>query len=424
MTAPSSDALEILVIATRFPLASETFVEQQCADLVRLGHRVEILTLQEGDGSWTAARPADRLPERTRCAHLGAPLATRLMRAPARAARLAARSPASLLRAATPIGGRRAINGQFLAIADTIAAPRRFDLIHCHFGPAGVVAAELLRAGLLSGPLSVGFYGYDLTREPLRRGRDLYRGLFARASLLLPHSRYLADRLIALGAPADRIHLHRLGIDLSRFPATDRSARTGPATALAVGRFVEKKGFEYLLRAFARAATDMRLRIVGDGPLRPALEQLAHELGIAPRVTFTGWLPPAGVAREMHEADLLVTPSVTAADGDMEGLPLVVIEAMATGLPVIGTAHSGIPEIVVDGETGAVVPERDIEALAAALGRLDDRATRAGLAQASRGRVERAFDGTSLAEQLCDLARALRGPRDDGSAGGVRFRID
>ncbi|MGA1223994.1 MAG: hypothetical protein ACO31E_05435, partial [Phycisphaerales bacterium] len=106
MTAPSSDALEILVIATRFPLASETFVEQQCADLVRLGHRVEILTLQEGDGSWTAARPADRLPERTRCAHLGAPLATRLMRAPARAARLAARSPAPLLRAATPIGGR------------------------------------------------------------------------------------------------------------------------------------------------------------------------------------------------------------------------------------------------------------------------------------------------------------------------------
>ena len=138
--------------------------------------------------------------------------------------------------------------------------------------------------------------------------------------------------------------------------------------ALAVGRFVEKKGFEYFIRAMALVGDRSPIRgaIIGDGPLRPSLESLARDLGVIDRIDFLGWRTHDEVSELMHQADLLVAPSVIAADGDMEGMPLVIAEAMSTGLPVLGTRHSGIPEAVRHGENGIVVEERDAEALAEA----------------------------------------------------------
>ncbi|MEY2714028.1 MAG: hypothetical protein RIT24_371 [Planctomycetota bacterium] len=404
MSAP----LGILVVATRFPLASETFVRQQCIDLLRAGHRVTVLALNAGDGAWTAEEEALGLPRQVRVAAIDASIPARLARLPARLVRTALRSPAAAIAALSPFRGRRALGLQLLAIGDALHAPRSFDAIHCQFGPAGAVAAEAIEAGLLRGTLGVGFYGYDLTREPRRRGADCYAQLFRHARLLLPHSEYLAGRLRELGAPPERIVLHRLGVDLARFPFVDRSARTSPPVALAVGRFVEKKGFEYLIRGLAAAANPPRLRLVGDGPLRPALVSLARELGVEQRIEFAGWRSFDEVAAEMRNADFLIAPSVTAADGDMEGLPLVIIEAMATGLPVIGSHHSGIPELVVDGETGITVPERDAAAVGRAIEAMSERPFRTALARAARTRVEREFDGHRLAERLCALYRGQR----------------
>ena len=419
---PGGAPLDILVVATRFPLASETFVRQQFADLIALGHRVDILALREGDGAWTDAERAIGLPARLHCARLDAPRAARVLRTVRDAAWLAAHAPSAALRVLTTGDHALARRADLLAIArildtpDMHAVPRRYHAIHCHFGPAGLVALDAMRAGLLDGPLGVGFYGYDLTREPLRRGRDLYAPLFDARALLLPHSGYLAERLAALGAPADRIALHRLGIDVARFAPVDRSARLDPGgqarplRALAIGRFVEKKGFAHLLDALARAHPDITLRLVGDGPLRVDLEARCRARGLCDRVTFAGWRPFDAIADELAKADVLVAPSVTAADGDMEGLPLVIIEAMATGLPVIGSAHSGIPEVVVDGVTGIVVPERDDVALAAALDRMRDGPFRKLSGAAARTRVEREFDGTRLAAGLCDRYRRARWP--------------
>jgi colanic acid/amylovoran biosynthesis glycosyltransferase len=337
------------------------------------------------------------------------------------------RAPAVAWGALTNGGCGVARRADLLAIARTLGAlgyrgaPRRFDAIHCHFGPAGLVAHDAMRAGILDGTLGVGFYGYDLTREPLRRGRRLYAPLFDARALLLPHSGYLAERLATLGAPAECVALHHLGIDVSRFRAVDRSARTdpagrvGPLRALAIGRFVEKKGFAHLIDALARTPDGISLRLVGDGPLRTDLEARCRAHGLGDRVTFAGWRPFDAIADELAQADVLVAPSVTAADGDMEGLPLVIIEAMATGLPVIGSDHSGIPEVVVDGATGIVVPERDAAALAAALERMRDGAFRKMLGSAARTRVEREFDGTRLAAALCDRYRRAR---PAGTAGG------
>ena len=145
------------------------------------------------------------------------------------------------------------------------------------------------------------------------------------------------------------------------------------------------------------------MRLVGDGPLRGELESLAASLGLGARVSFAGWRSSAEVAGEMARADLLVAPSVTARDGDMEGLPIVIVEAMATGLPIVGTRHSGIPEVVEDGVTGRLVDEGDAAALAEALVEVSDGGRRRTLAAAARARVETAFAVDHLAARYAGM---------------------
>jgi colanic acid/amylovoran biosynthesis glycosyltransferase len=264
---------------------------------------------------------------------------------------------------------------------------------------------------VIEGPISVSFYGYDLTREPRLRGRDLYREVFEDAGWLLPNSAYLASRLHDLGAPPEKVRVHRLGIETERFEFHDRSDRPadGAWTALAVGRFVEKKGFEDLVRAVAvggERLANLVVEIVGDGPLRSRIESLADSLGVRDRVRLLGWLDREGVAAAMRRADLFVAPSVVAADGDMEGLPLVIVEAMATGLPVVGTEHSGIPEAVRDGESGRIVPEHAPERLAEAIGEFSDRARRLACGRRSERIATGDFEHRRLIADLLGLWQA------------------
>jgi colanic acid/amylovoran biosynthesis glycosyltransferase len=278
---------------------------------------------------------------------------------------------------------------------------------------------EVIDAGIVSGPMSVAFYGYDITRETRKHGERVYDRLFERASLLLPNSHYLATRLLEAGAPTEKVRMHRLGIRLDDFPFVDRRGRSGPPVVLAVGRLVEKKGFEHLVRAM-RLAGDrnvFRARIVGDGPLRGSLEDLVESSGLSDRVEFLGWRNGREVSRLMAEADLFVAPSVTARDGDMEGMPLVITEAMATGLPTIGSRHSGIPEVVMDGDNGLLVDERDEQGLADALAFFSDPARRMHAASAARQVAEDWFDSRKQGDELFELLESIA-VRDTGDDRG------
>jgi glycosyltransferase involved in cell wall biosynthesis len=242
-------------------------------------------------------------------------------------------------------------------------------LVHAHFGPDALAAAPLSRA--LGVPLIATLHGYDVTRARARMllsGRlswvryALRRDSLVRAgALFLPVSDALRRMALEQGFPAERMRTHYLGVDLDRF--TGGGARE-PGLVLHVGRLVEKKGTAVLIDAVARLR-EARLVVIGDGPERGRLEGQAAGLG--ERVRFLGALAPPEVASWMRSAAVLAAPSVTARDGDAEGLPTVIIEAAASALPTVGTLHSGIPEAVVDGETGFLVPERDVEALAARL---------------------------------------------------------
>lgn len=285
----------------------------------------------------------------------------------------------------------------------------RFEVVLAEYGPT---AAEVARACRWAGvPLVVHFHGMDaFQRQLLRHYGAGYRLLFAEAAALVVVSRAMERRLLELGAPPERLHCLPYGVDLRRF------ARGTPAAAppqfLAVGRFVEKKGPHLTLLAFARvraACPDARLVMVGDGPLLGPCRQLAAALGIADAVQFLGPRAHGEVARLMGAARAFVQHSQTASDGDAEGTPVAILEAAAAGLPVVATRHGGIVDAVVEGETGLLVDEGDVAAMAErmrALAEAPELAARLG--RAARARAEAHYSQEVALARLWALIAAAR----------------
>lgn len=287
-------------------------------------------------------------------------------------------------------------------------------LVHAQFGTDGVRALHI--AERLGVPLVTSLRGYDVGRSNaalLLSGRLSWmtyamrlRSLQRRGALFLAVSDALRRQAIGRGYPPQRTFTHYNGVDLGRFPA----GPGGPDTILFVGRLVEKKGVETLLQAFAlvrQSRPGTSLVIIGEGPLRFRLQSLAGE-----SVRFLGGLAPDAVAGWMRQATVLATPSVTARDGDAEGLPNVIVEAAASALPVVGSDHSGIPEAIVEGETGFIVPERDAEALAARLVTiLGSTDMRGRMGAAARALAEKNFDFAHQMRRLEEIYDEVRAGR-------------
>jgi glycosyltransferase involved in cell wall biosynthesis len=298
---------------------------------------------------------------------------------------------------------------------------RRPALIHAHFGIEGVYALPLARR--LKIPLVTTFHGFDATLStaallcsPAWAHYPLFRHRLAReGDLFLCASAFIRERVLAMGFPETRTRTHYIGVDCEAIRPRDTAEET--PTILHIARLAEVKGTEYLIRAFAAVARShaaAALVIIGDGPLKGRLQALARSLGVERRVRFLGGLPHAEVLAWLRKAALLVLPSIRTASGRVEGLGMVLLEAAATGVPAIGSRIGGIPEGILDGQTGALVPERDAEALARRMAALlDDPAARHGMGTAARAFVERQFDihrQTETLERFYDELVA-RGPR-------------
>ncbi len=372
--------LRIALLAGCFPKLSETFVLQQICCLLALGHDVRIF-------SFDRPREAVFHPEVKRL---------------------------DLLARTTYMKGPKHVKTRVRALGRKLSRKpaEKFDAIVCHFGPIGEYGRALRDLGFIDGKLAVFFHAYDLTAWFKRHPRDYYAKLFAEADLLLPISKHWKSLLVRLGAPPDKLRVRHMGVDCASLPFSTRELAPGePLRLLSVARLIEKKGIGYALAALALAQQQLprpfEYHVVGEGPLRAQLESEAEALGLEDRVRFHGPLDSASVQALMQSMHGFLAPSVTAADGDMEGIPVALMEAMAQGLPVISTRHSGIPELVRDGDTGWCVPERDTEALAAAL--VEWASAPGGwseMTRRARSVVEAEFDMPTLVRQLVnDLGR-------------------
>ncbi|MCC6176376.1 MAG: glycosyltransferase [Chloroflexi bacterium] len=316
----------------------------------------------------------------------------------------------SRLRVASPYE-RRFFGGALRAVRPAV--------IHGHYAVDTAYFAPVIRG--TGRPVVVSCYGYDVSDFPRRYrgyGRRYLRPCWEAADRILAMSEDMRADLIRIGCPAEKIRVHYHGIDLRRFPYHRRDHNPERVRILFAGSLsAERKGVRDTLHAFAavfREYPESELRIAGDGTFRGDYEQLARSLGIRERVSFAGFVPHHELWREYQAAHVFCHPSLTASDGDKEGIPGTIVEAMASGLPVVTTRHAGIPEMVVDQEHGLVVAERDRAGIADGLRRLvadPECRIRMGARAAERARERGdAVRQTRALEAIYDEVLANAGP--------------
>ncbi len=390
---------EIALMTDQFPELSETFIATEAAALARLGHGVAVESLAH------APHPADAAPagvpvrfacDETRAERRRA-LAWLLLRHPR--AVLADRRDRARWAAEEPVPGLLS-----LAVRARRLARRRGVHLHAHFA-AGAALDALRISRLIGTPFSVAGHGYDVFLRP----RNLREKLMESAFAVGPSDHTVAHLRGVVGeAHAGRILKVVMGVDGERFRRG--APHPGGRHVVAVGRLVEKKGFVHLVRAAARLE-DVRVTIAGEGPLRGELEAEIARLGAGDRVALAGPLQPPAVRTLLEDADLLAMPCVVAADGDRDAMPVVVKEALAMEVCVVGSDEVGLPE-VLRAPWGELVPPGDDAALAAAIERMLARPVdeRAAAGRAGRAFVLERFDAAEEAAKLATFARAGRVP--------------
>lgn len=386
-------------VLRKFPVLSETFILNEILALEARGVEVHIFPLAPTrdprfhEGVTRMKATMHYVP--------GAADWRTLLR---HARRLAARDPAAYRRRLLSVlrTGRPMLLWRFLQASWVADRARRLGVCHLHAHFANRPATVAQQASALIGiPFSFTAHAFDIYREVdhrvlARKMRD--------ARFTVTVSRYNVEFLKTVGnGSASRIELIRNGIDLTRFrPA--RRPPDGPFSILTVARLVEKKGLALLVEAcrdLRDRGLDFRCEIVGKGGQRAQLERLIREWDLSGQVTLAGPLPQQEIVDRYHRAHVLVLPCIVGEDGNRDGLPVSIVEALACGLPVVSTDVTGIPEAVRDGDNGVIVPSGDVAALTAAIERLMlDRDLLGRLAATARTSVEAEFDERRTAARL------------------------
>lgn len=288
---------------------------------------------------------------------------------------------------------------------DVVLAEFGYNAMYC--GPA------VKRRGV---PLVTHFHGADTTKYLKRpKYRRALPGVFADSAAVIVVSSDMARRIRELGCPPDKIHNIPCGADLSRFAPVERNrSQTAECRFVAVGRFVGFKGPLHTVEAFARCRerTPCHLTMIGDGPLLDAARRRAESLGVSADTTFAGAQSHTQVRDALNASDVFVHHAITSDSGQVEGWGVAIAEASASGMPSVTTNHGGIPDQVRDGHTGFLVPEGDIDAMAARMLELAvDADKRAMLGRAARALVETVGDQRLQTQKLAHVLERQAAPR-------------
>lgn len=405
--------MRIAFVVEEFPCLSETFILNQITGLIDLGHEVDIYADKRSNHSKVHADIEKYcLLERTYYMAMPAQRFLRLLKLLSLVLVTCIRRPLALLRLVKLLNyPKRTISiGSLYSVLLQRKSP--YDIIQCHFGPNGIKGALLREVGALQGKLVTTFHGIDIADSVQNllgdRILDAYAHLFTVGDLFLPISERWKQRLVDLGCPKEKIIVHRMGIDCSKFSFNSLSLHEDERVRiLSIARLVEKKGIEYGIRAIAelsKTCPDIEYNIVGDGPLREELQQLIQQLNISRSVNLLGWKQQSEVIQMLYDANILLAPSVTSKQGDQEGIPVTLMEAMAMGIPIVSTCHSGIPELVEDNKSGFLVPERDVTALAKKLSYLVEHPEGwSSMGKAGRNFIEEYYNIHKLNKKLVEV---------------------
>lgn len=387
-----------------YPRFSETFIVTELLAVQELGVDLEVFSLRPpADGRFHESLARLRAPV-TYLAHAGH-TKTADVWATLAAARPVLPELAGHLDELLAADVRDAVQAVELA-----AAVRQRGITHLHAHFASVAATVARLAAQIAGvSWSMTAHAKDVFHDDVEPA-DLRRKLAAADATVTVSEFNLAHLRAEFGADAARVHRVYNGLDLAAFPYTSPADR--PPVIAAVGRLVEKKGFGDLLEAIAllRArGREVQVQLVGTGALAEVLAEQVRQLGLTDVVVLRGALPQGEVRAVVQEAAVFAAPCVVGADGNRDGLPTVLLEAMALGTPCVATPVTGIPEVIVDGVSGLLVPEHDPAALARALARLlDDGELREDLAVAARVRVAVDFDARRQAAAVAALFGPVR----------------
>lgn len=281
-----------------------------------------------------------------------------------------------------------------------------FDAIHCQFGYLGNMGLVLRKAGLVTGPVISSFRGSDISSY-LRRKPAVYDLLKETGDLFLPVCTAFRDRLVSLGFPQHKIRVYHSAIDPDVFPfIAPETHVSGDVILFCAGRLVEKKGFSHaieVLHELQKTGTRYRLIIAGNGPLEADLRRKAALEGVSEQVEFTGWIDQKTMSDRLRTASLFLATNVESRSGDTDGIPNIVKEAMATGVPVIAFDHPGLTELITDRQTGLLVPSKNVPMLAEAIIKLTGNDLRNRIALSARTVIEKEYSKGAQARYLEEL---------------------
>lgn len=405
--------MKIALILGGFPILSETFILNQIIGLIERGHQVDIYTLYPQLLDNSKVHPdveKYRLVERTNYVlNIPENRSLRLLKGIWLLANKGYKNPLMVVRSLNVFKyGKSAASLKLFYLTISILGKEPYDIIHCQFGHFAPSVMQLRNIGALKGKLIVCFRGVDISQYIQAHGNDVYNEIFKTADFFLPNCEYFKRRLLLLGCDANKLVVHRSGIDCNKFVFSPRYPPTNGKIRIAMtGRLVEKKGTQYAIRAIAKLSnfkSNIEFIIIGDGYLREELQQLIQFLNVGDIINLVGAKPQPEIIEILNNSHLFIAPSVTAENGDQEGIPNVLKEAMCLGMPVISTYHSGIPELIEDGVSGFLVPERDVDALAEKLNYLIEN-PQVWIEMGSSGRayVEKHYNSEKLNDQLVEI---------------------
>jgi colanic acid/amylovoran biosynthesis glycosyltransferase len=402
--------MKIAVLVNQFPKVSETFILNQIAGLIDRGHTVDIFACYRSEDHIDDGQLRKyELLDRTRYLTAPASRKERLTAAMEATLKRGWKKPLHLMRSINlvPIGERR-ISLEMLCRHRFLLERSAYDMIHCHFGTVGIFGQHLREIGALEGPLLTTFHGFDIGAYVRQHGAGAYAELFRKGDAFTCSSHFIRGKLIAAGCDPAKLFQFKLGTDLARFDFAERKIGSdGVIRLITIARLVEKKGIEYSIRAVAdlvKQFPKLHYTIVGDGNLRQKLSLLIEQLDLQQHIRLVGWKTPEEVRHLLSRSHIFVLASVISSNGDFEGQGLVLQEAQAMGLPVVCTNHNGFGDSVLNGESGFLVPERNVDALSTRLADLIRQPELwPGIGRKGRAFVEAEFDLNKRNDALVDL---------------------